>query len=249
METGIHLVMPMAGRGSRFGKEGFDIPKPLIRLHGKPFFYWAVRSVSAFIKPCSLTFVVLREHVEHYGIDQAIREEFPEAEIAVLPEVTKGAVITCMEGVRTITDERPVVFNDCDHLFKSAEFIRLCGGAPASDGVLLTFRARENKYSFVEKDKTGAVIRTAEKVAISDEAICGCYYFRNAALFRTNAEQYLTQCSYSEYFMSGVYNVLIENGGSVQSVPTDWHVPFGVPEEYALAIKDLHYMELAESES
>ena len=240
MKESVHLVMPMAGHGSRFGKAGFDVPKPLIPLYGKPFFYWAVRSVTAFTKPLSLRFVVLAEHIEQYGIDRAIRREFPEAEITALPEVTEGAVVTCMEGTRTITDEHPVVFNDCDHLFKSTAFIRLCGEAPASDGVLLTFRARENKYSFVEKNEAGAVIRTAEKIAISDEAICGCYYFRNTALFRANAEQYLMHCNYSEYYMSGVYNTVIENGGSVVSVPTDWHVPFGVPEEYELAKKDLH---------
>ena len=40
----LSLVMPMAGRGSRFaGVEA--LPKPLIELGGKPFFWWAVESV------------------------------------------------------------------------------------------------------------------------------------------------------------------------------------------------------------
>lgn len=33
----IHLMMPMAGGGVRFEKEGFEIPKPLIQIAEKPF--------------------------------------------------------------------------------------------------------------------------------------------------------------------------------------------------------------------
>ena len=43
----LHLILPMAGRGSRFFENGFVCPKPLIEIHGKPFFYWAARSVES----------------------------------------------------------------------------------------------------------------------------------------------------------------------------------------------------------
>ena len=45
----LHLILPMAGRGSRFFKNGFVCPKPLIEINGKPFFYWAARSVEKFV--------------------------------------------------------------------------------------------------------------------------------------------------------------------------------------------------------
>ena len=32
MKEGINLVMPMGGKGSRFTNEGFEIPKPLIKI-------------------------------------------------------------------------------------------------------------------------------------------------------------------------------------------------------------------------
>lgn len=34
----IHLIMPMGGKGDRFAKRGYDLPKPLISIYGKPFF-------------------------------------------------------------------------------------------------------------------------------------------------------------------------------------------------------------------
>ena len=59
----LHLILPMAGRGSRFFENGFVCPKPLIEINGKPFFYWAARSVEKFVDCEDLTFVVLEEHI------------------------------------------------------------------------------------------------------------------------------------------------------------------------------------------
>lgn len=246
MNKKIHYIMPMAGRGSRFSKAGFDFPKPLITIYDKPFFYWSTRSIEKFVDISTLDFVVLQEHVDRYDIDKEIRLYFPEARIHALPEVTEGAVITCMKGIKEIMDELPVLFNDCDHLFKSSDFNNFCLESfdENIDGLLLTFSSEEPKYSFVEKNEQGNVIRTVEKEAISDEAICGCYYFKNRELFLNCVEKYLKECDYSEFFMSGVYNVMIEKGMTVKSMRTDYHVPYGIPEEYEKAKDDNHYKEL-----
>ena len=164
----VHYVMPMAGRGSRFNKEGFDLPKPLLEIYGKPFFYWATKSISKFIKLSSINFVVLQEHIENFSIDKVIKNFFPEARIIALPKVTEGAVITSMRGIEEITDDLPIIFNDCDHLFKSEKFNNFCNLNFDSkiDGILLTFEAKEPKYSFVKKDNNGNIIRTVEKKVI-----------------------------------------------------------------------------------
>ena len=245
-EKKIHLIMPMAGRGSRFSSAGYDCPKPLIPIYGKPFFYWAVQSIRKFVSLKSLCFVVLQEHVDAFSIDTEIRACFPEAEIVVLPDVTAGAVMTCLEGCRGIGDDCPVVFNDCDHLFKSSRWNAYCaaGDFSAPDGILLTFRSDENKYSFLAHGPDGNVIRTVEKQVISNDAICGCYYFKNAETFRRAADGYIHNCPDPEFFMSGVYNALVAEGKTVRGMATDYHIPFGVPEEYVLAENDLNYKEL-----
>lgn len=239
----IHYIMPMAGRGLRFSKQGFDFPKPLIEIYGKPFFYWSTQSVRKFVELISLDFVVLQEHIDKFEIDAKVREYFPEARIHVLSEVTEGAVITCMKGVEGIDDEYPVLFNDCDHLFKCTKFNEFCNQnfKDEIDGILLTFESNEPKFSFVGKNEDGNVIRTAEKDVISNEAICGCYYFRNKNVFLRAAKEYLIKCNYSEYFMSGVYNVMLDNGLCIKSLMTDFHVPFGVPDEYKKAKNDKNY--------
>jgi NDP-sugar pyrophosphorylase family protein len=32
----INIVIPMAGRGSRFSKAGYELPKPLLDVRGRP---------------------------------------------------------------------------------------------------------------------------------------------------------------------------------------------------------------------
>ena len=52
--------MPMGGAGSRFFNNGFIIPKPLIEINQRPFFYWATQSITNFVEVEDITFVVLK---------------------------------------------------------------------------------------------------------------------------------------------------------------------------------------------
>ena len=235
----LHLIMPMGGRGYRFFKDGYSMPKPLIELNGKPFFYWSAQSVMKFVDVADISFVVLQEHVDHFSIDQKIREHYPQARIVVIPEVLPGAVMTCLEGVKGL-DDGPLLFNDCDHMFICHGFYDFCskGDFLSPDAALLTFCSDESKYSFAKLDENGRVLYTVEKKAVSKHAICGAYYFSRPEIFLSAAEKYLTSCSYEEFFMSGVYNVLIDDGADVKIFETDLHISFGTPEEYAVAAVD-----------
>ena len=94
----LHLILPMAGRGSRFFENGFVCPKPLIEIAGKPFFYWAARSIEKYVDCADLTFVVLEEHIRDFAIDAKIKAYWPDARIIALPAVTEGAAITALRG-------------------------------------------------------------------------------------------------------------------------------------------------------
>ena len=227
----------MAGKGSRFNSEGFTLPKPLISIYERPFFYWATQSIHKYVKIASLNFVVLQEHIDIFGIDKKIYSFFPDANIHVVQEVTEGAVMSSLVGVTNIDDDYPIVFNDCDHLFKSQSFYDICNrpNEIKFDGILLTFYSNEPKYSFVEKNEFGNIIRTSEKEVISNEAICGCYFFKSLEIFQSAVNAYRNNCRYKEYFMSGLYDELILSGHSIHSVKTDFHIPFGIPSEYEQA--------------
>jgi len=235
----IHLIMPMGGSGSRFSERGFPFPKPMIPIREHPFFYWATESIHKFTNLRSLTFVVLREHVERFQIDTIIRRYYPNAFLHILDHVLNGAVLTCLEGVQRVGDDAPVVFNDCDHIFSCKEFYSFCNEEQfnAVNGALLTFTSTDPKFSFIELDKDGLIVRTVEKKAVSNQAICGAYFFRSRNVFEEAAKLYLNECTYREFFISGIYNVMARQGMRIRSFAVDWHIPFGTQEEYDIALQ------------
>lgn len=241
----------MAGRGSRFLKDGFNLPKPLIEICGRPFFYWSARSIEKYIELSGITFVVLEEHSRDFGIDGILKSCFPEARIVHLRDVTEGAAVTCLRGVEGLSDDTPVIFNDCDHLFRCTVFNEFAASSLCSaenegpDGALLTFESSSPAYSYLEFDSAGCVKRTIEKKPVSCDAICGAYYFRSKAVYEKACTDYMKDCEYKEFFLSGVYNSLISSGGEVRGFRTDFHIPFGIPEEYEEAEKEenLKYFE------
>lgn len=239
----LHLVMPMAGRGSRFFENGFVMPKPLIEINGKPFFYWATQSVARFVDCADITFVVLKEHVRDFDIENAIRRYYPDARFVVLPEVTAGAAVTCLKGAESLPEGEPLLFNDCDHLFCCTAFNNFCRAgdfASGPDGALLTFPSDSPAYSYLQYGPDGNVCRTVEKQVVSRDAICGAYYFRDRAVYTEACGVYLKNCEYKEFFVSGIYNVMAARGKKVRGLATDLHLPFGTPAEYAAAERPEH---------
>ncbi|MBO6112020.1 MAG: dolichyl-phosphate mannose synthase [Lachnospiraceae bacterium] len=261
----INLVMPMGGAGTRFLNNGYECPKPLIELKGQPFFKWACDSVYRNTDVGSLIFVVLNEHIEKYGIDKKIKEYYPEAKIEVLPHVLNGAVLTAMEGAKTIDNDAPLIFCDCDLAFKCRGLYDFYNAEKyEADGTLLTFKSDLDRYSYVmtgrlnrsegshsadKKDtehgltsddneimSTEYAVKTAEKKVISSHAITGAYGFKNAELFLDAAKKYMDSCEYEEYFMSGIYNLLINDGRKIRVFDVDETVNFGTPDEYENAI-------------
>lgn len=247
-EMKIHLIMPMAGAGSRFFRDGYVQPKPLIEINGKPFLYWATKSVSNYIDIEDITFVVLEQHVKEYSIDKVIKSFFPESNITVIKNVLPGPVYTCLEGVKHIEDDLPIVFNDCDHMFKCSELNRVFRSDECPmpmHGALLTFKSNEPQFSYVKYDDSENIIGTIEKQVVSNRAICGAYVFRNSELFKNIADIYVKNCPYNECFMSGIYNVMCEQNMLIKDYLLDFHVEFGTPEEYQMA-KNSRYFKVIE---
>jgi len=41
----LNIVVPMAGRGSRFANAGYKLPKPLIIVHNKPMIQYVINNI------------------------------------------------------------------------------------------------------------------------------------------------------------------------------------------------------------
>jgi NDP-sugar pyrophosphorylase family protein len=238
--------MPMGGAGSRFFKDGFVMPKPLIEIKGKPFLYWSTKSIEKYTELADITFVVLNQHILEFHIDEVIKKYFPDAKLEAVDfeEVKSGPVMTCLAGLKNIADDQPILFNDCDHMFRCIPFSEdINNGTWDYDGALLTFNSDQPQFSYIQYEGE-KIVGTVEKKVVSNQAICGAYFVRNASIFRSMAEEYLDNCNYNEFFVSGIYNVMCGKGLRVKNYTVDFHVPFGTPVEYETAKNSEYFNEL-----
>jgi dTDP-glucose pyrophosphorylase len=226
------LVMPMAGAGSRFSRMGEGRPKPLIEIGGRPFFAWAVESVLRAARVREMVFVVLQGHVRDHALDEAILRRYPDARIVAIEQPTSGAAETAAIGVEALRSEGPIAINDCDHAFRTSGLDELAAG---SDGGLVGFASRNPAYSYARLDPQdpARVVGTVEKQCAGPYAIAGCYLFGDRRTFADALARYRRDCPYPELFLSGLYNVLIDQGGTVRFRALDEHLSFGTPEELA----------------
>lgn len=235
----LHIIMPMAGEGSRFLKEGWTTPKPLIKLHDKELFLRAIGSVKVKGAPMKYSFIVRQEHIDKYQIDQKIKEILPEANIFSVQKTTRGAVETCLMAREAIDTEDSIVVMDCDLEFKSKDYvvsIEKILSEPidkVDGGMLVSFDSDLPKYSYAEVDDEMNVIRTAEKEVISHHALCGAYFFSKAQSFLDAADAMLADVNFSkpEFYVSLLFNTLLKNGEHVKLAKMEEYYSYGTPED------------------
>jgi dTDP-glucose pyrophosphorylase len=235
----LHIIMPMAGEGSRFVKEGFTTPKPLIICKGKCLFERALLSLASISCPKKYSFIVRQEHIDTYGVDDIIGQVLPEASIFAIEKTTRGAVETCLTALPAITPEDGIVVIDCDLEFYSKSYEAHIANVLAktadqvNGGGLVAFDSSNPRYSYALTDDQGRVIRTAEKEVISNNALAGAYFFSRAESFIRAAEQLLREkkIKAAEFYLSLLYNYLIDNGEHVFLSKTERYYSYGTPEE------------------
>jgi dTDP-glucose pyrophosphorylase len=228
----VSLIMPMAGRGSRFARGGMPTPKPLIEIQGRPFFWWAIESVRRAVPVSDIVCIVQQADCKDFRIDQRIAQYYPHARIRRLDGVTSGAAETAWLGLDLVQGDGVVAVNDCDHAFVCLNLPRAVARMRAgAAGALLCFASRDPAYSYVRLNDAGTITGTVEKQPVSGMAIAGCYIFASQATYRAAYEIYRNDCPYSELFISGIYDRLLKQGNDVVMELTERHFTFGTPGE------------------
>lgn len=235
----LHIIVPMAGEGRRFVQEGWTIPKPLIELKGKSLFMRAINSVHIDNALIKYSFIVRKEHIDKYDIDEKIKIILPQANIFYVDKTTRGAVETCLVAEEAISKEDSILVMDCDLEFRSVGFlqnIKKILNQPiqkVNGGELVSFESTDPRFSYAEVDENNVVIRTAEKDVISNHALCGAYFFSSANSFIRAAHKLLDEPVFSkpEYYVSLLYNYLLANGETVKLETMEEYYSYGTPEE------------------
>ncbi|HLL06551.1 MAG TPA: NTP transferase domain-containing protein [Myxococcaceae bacterium] len=233
----LHVLMPMAGLGSRFSEAGFTTPKPLIPVDGMPMFLKALSSLDGWDMERVFTVVLRRQHETEFQLGTLLQKHLPSCRVVLLENMTRGAVETCLAAEHLMEGSRGLLVMDCDLWFRSLTYRDLVRASledkdPLSGG-LLTFEAKDARYSYAQLEG-GRVVRTAEKQVISDSAITGAYYFATEQHFLRVAKALMARnlsSEMKEYYLSLLYNLLLAEGGQVKAARVESFASFGTPEE------------------
>ena len=227
-----NILVPMAGLGSRFIKEGFKVPKQIINIKDKHLIDISLDCLN--YKDCNLIFVLRDEHVYNHHMDELLMKKFgDDISIVVLDQLTDGSVCSCLFAESLIDNDSPLVIHTLDIEFRPVFDPHVMEILDA-DGLILTFKSNSTNYSYAQLDKDGNVIKTAEKKAISPNACVGIYGFKKGSDFCKYAREMIERDlrTKNEFYISPLYNVLIEDGKKIVTEDVDKMHIFGTPDEY-----------------
>lgn len=231
----MNIVVPMAGRGSRLAGHDSGLPKPMIEVGGRPLWAWAV-SCLPVTAATRIVFVCLREHVDRFGLEQAMRDALPglPVRIVALDHVTDGQLRTVVAAQDELDLDDSLLVYNADTWFAHDD-VRFLLDAATHDGLLGVARKPGDRWSFARLGDDGLVVEVAEKTRISDLACTGLYHFRDTRRFLTDAAAMFAaeRTTKGEYFVAPLYEEMIARGDRVGVVEAERFLPIGTPEELA----------------
>lgn len=211
------IVIPMAGRGSRFANSGMNLPKPLIPVAGKPMVAWALESLQG-LAYSQIIFVALAEHEAQYGVSALLRSfAGPSAQVILIDGVTAGQLCTVLAARALIDSDEDVLIASSDTYVVSNLVQDIAKRATDCRGMISVVNLPGEHWSFARTDSAGQVVEVAEKTRISDHASTGLYYFASGSEFVQVADEMIRnqEKTRGEYYVIPVYQKYIQRGWQV----------------------------------
>jgi dTDP-glucose pyrophosphorylase len=225
------VVMPMAGRGSRFSNEGYSIPKPLIEVLGVPMFVQAIKSIEG-VPFSKLVLICLEEHEMAYNITGLIKQHLwhLNVQLICIPDITEGQLCTVMEAKVEFKDESLLVIASDSYIQGNlqSDLENLID----SDGIISVINLPGESWSFARTDETGRVVQVAEKERISDYASTGIYYFKDGNEFISIGTEMIAKNERvrGEFYIIPVYQKMITSGKLIRISKANQMWDMGTPE-------------------
>ena len=227
----MNILIPMAGRGSRFAEAGYKLPKPLIDVGGKPMIQKVIENIGM---SGTYIFIVQKEHCELFDLDKRLQKYAPQSVIIEIEGVTEGAACTCLLARDHIDNHEPLMIANCDQLMKwNRKGFRMMAAEEDTDGIILTFHSTSSKNSYIRMDHHSHIVEVAEKKVISDIATCGVYYWKRGDCFVWCADKMIAHNVRvnNEFYVCPTYQPMIDIGFVVKPYPVMRHFPIGTPED------------------
>lgn len=241
------LILPMAGAGSRFSKQGYIHPKPLIDVNEKPMI---IQAVNCLPKTTNQVFICQEEHLTSYPIIENIKKYYPNADIYGIEGITEGQSCTCEIGINksNINMESSILISACDNgvYYNKEEYNKMLHDKNV-DVIVWTFRNEPtsknnpNMYAWIETDNNNFITNVSCKKfdnrkhnIKTSHVIIGTMFFRKAKYFINGLKENYKENirSNNEFYVDDVINQNIKNGLKVKVFQVEHYICWGTPDDY-----------------
>jgi len=242
----VNIIIPAAGEGSRFRKQGWHRAKPFIDINGKPMIQHVTENIKS---TSSRTTIIIREKdiLPNKSIIDFLKAN--DIQIQSLPSITEGTACTVLSCHSLINTEQPLLIANSDQLIDLDINIFINDAQTRFlDGSILVFKdpIKNPKWSFAKVDaSTGFVTEVAEKNPISELATVGIYYFAKGKDFVDCALDMIIANDRvnGEFYTCPIYNYMIESGKKIGCFEIPFHAMSGIgtPEDLIQYISDRNW--------
>ena len=231
----------MSGMSSRFSAAGYTIPKYLIEVDGKLVIE---HIVNLYPKDSHFVFIINEKHKDETDIIDILSNLVEYKEIVTIPCHKKGPVFSVSEFESLIGDDEEVIVNYCDFsIYWDYEHFKQFIDNNQCDGCVICYTGfhphmlGSDNYAFCKVDGDNKILEIKEKEPFTDDkmsefASAGNYYFRKGSYIKKYFKQLMNEGINinGEYYVSLVYNLLIQDGlkNLVYEIPymLQWGTPF-----------------------
>jgi glucose-1-phosphate thymidylyltransferase len=220
----MQVIIPLAGKGTRLRPHTHLIPKPLLKVAGRPVMDWVMDRLAG-LDVSELIFVTghLKEQVEAYARARyTIPSRFIEQTVQ---DGTAGAVNLARPFVR-----EPVLIIFVDTVFEAD--LTLINRSDA-DGIIWAKEVEDyQRFGVVVTDERGYMTRIVEKptTPVSKLANIGLYYVRAVDSLWQGIDQVLASPkNKGEYYLTDAFQWMIEHGKRILTAEVGGWYDCGAP--------------------
>ena len=239
----MQVIIPMSGQGQRFLDAGYKVPKPLIEVDGYPMIHHVVHMFPGTQK---FIFVCNEDHLSTTNMREVILNIVKNAIIVSIPSHKLGPVFAVQQASQYIDKHSPAIVSYCDYgtywnyynFLTYAYHNNLDGCIAAYKGFHPHMLGSDN-YAFIKETQEGSMRmeRIQEKKPFTSNkmnewASNGTYYFKTGKLLLEYFDATLQDESMrvnNEFYVSMVYNKLVQAGLQVGIYPIQHMLQWGTP--------------------
>ena len=172
------LLIPLGGIGKRFSELGYNKPKPLINVFGKPIIFWLLDSLDLSI--INTIIIPYNSNLIKFNFESLLKKHYPHINFIFIQllQNTLGAAHTIHIALQNITlPDQPILCLDGDN-FYNINIIKLWN---KNNQIILFHDDNTQKqpiYSYAQIDNN-IITNIKEKEFISNYACSGGYAFNS----------------------------------------------------------------------